>query len=46
MAFLAYKLATIQLDIPVNINIKDIILKKYSSQYVFKVFRKYILKDK
>ncbi|QCI17818.1 5'-3' exonuclease [Buchnera aphidicola (Acyrthosiphon lactucae)] len=46
IAFLSYKLAKIKLDIPININFKDMILDKYSSQNTFQVFKNYIFKSK
>ncbi|WP_425619578.1 5'-3' exonuclease [Buchnera aphidicola] len=44
IAFLSYQLAKIQLNIPINITLQDITLKKYSSKNTFKIFREYVLK--
>lgn len=46
VAFLSYKLAQIQLNIPINISIEDIILKNYSSKHLFAIFRNYIFKNR
>ncbi|AEO08769.1 DNA polymerase I [Buchnera aphidicola str. Ak (Acyrthosiphon kondoi)] len=45
-AFLSYELAAIKLNIPININSKEIILKKYSSQNTFQILKSYIFKIK
>jgi len=46
IAFLSYKLATIKLDIPINMNFKEMILKEYCSQNSFKILNNYIFKKK
>ncbi|QIQ42002.1 MAG: 5'-3' exonuclease [Buchnera aphidicola (Microlophium carnosum)] len=46
MAFLSYKLAAIKLDIPINMNLKEIILNQYCSKNTFKIFNKDIFKSK
>ncbi|ADP67402.1 5'-3' exonuclease [Buchnera aphidicola] len=41
IALLSYKLARIKLDIPIDIKLKDIILKKYCSKNTFQIFKNY-----
>ncbi|QCI24107.1 5'-3' exonuclease [Buchnera aphidicola (Macrosiphoniella sanborni)] len=46
IAFLSYKLAQIQLTVPINVKTEDILLQNYSSKNLFKVFKNYIFKKK
>ncbi|WAI11619.1 MAG: 5'-3' exonuclease [Buchnera aphidicola (Macrosiphum albifrons)] len=46
IAFLSYELAAIKLDIPINVNLKEMILNKYCSKNTFQIFKNYIFKSK
>lgn len=46
IAFLSYELAAIKLNIPININVQEMILKEYSSKNTFEIFKNYIFKSK